>query len=177
MSRSRLQSLISNIDHMTCLLSSKNSPRNTVDFEAACSVYIRFRGVNGYPKSELVVSPRRGQSRGPRQATHSWSTQPAWSRRGRGVWRMITRVPPGTWETLPLPSSKAAGDTAYQLPIDPRLRVRGRGGRTTDATMVSPSEGNEARRNGRQGVAAPHSTVEAGEPTRGTPSREGGAVS
>jgi len=29
-------------------LSSKNSPRNTVDFEAACSVYIRFRGVNGY---------------------------------------------------------------------------------------------------------------------------------
>jgi len=32
-----------------------------------------------------------------------------------------------------------------------------------------PSEGNEAWRNGRQGVAAPHSTVEAGEPTRGTP--------
>jgi hypothetical protein len=27
-----------------------------------------------------------------------------------------------------------------------------------------PSEGNEAWRNGRQGVAAPHSTVEAGEP-------------
>ena len=56
---------------------------------------------------------------------------------------MITRVPPGTWETLPLPSSQAAGDTAYQLQIDPRLRVRGRGGRTTDATMVLPSEGNE----------------------------------
>ena len=80
---------------------------------------------------------------------------------------MITTVPPGTWETLSFPSSTAAGDTAYQLPIDPRLRVRGRGGRTTDATMVSPSEGNEARRNWRQGVAAPHSTVEAGEPTRG----------
>ena len=80
---------------------------------------------------------------------------------------MITRVPPGTWETLPLPSSQAAGDTAYQPQIDPRLRVRGRGGRTTDATMVSPSEGNEARRNGRQGVAAPQSTVEAGEPTEG----------
>ena len=40
---------------------------------------------------------------------------------------MITRVPPGTWETLSFPSSQAAGDTAYQLPIDPRLRVRGRG--------------------------------------------------
>ena len=68
---------------------------------------------------------------------------------------MITRVPPGTWETLSFPSSTAAGDTAYQLQLDPRLCVRGRGGRTTDATMVSPSEGNEARRNGRQGVAAP----------------------
>ena len=37
---------------------------------------------------------------------------------------MIIRVPPGTWETLSFPSSQAAGDTAYQLPIDPRLRVR-----------------------------------------------------
>ena len=51
MSRSRLQSLNSNIDHMKCSLLSKNSPRNTVDFEAACSVYIRFRGVNGYLQS------------------------------------------------------------------------------------------------------------------------------
>ena len=40
---------------------------------------------------------------------------------------MITRIPLGTWETLPFPSSKAAGDTAHQLPVDPRLRVRGRG--------------------------------------------------
>ena len=38
---------------MKCSLSSKNSPRNTVDFEAACSVYIRFRGVNGYRFIEL----------------------------------------------------------------------------------------------------------------------------
>ena len=58
---------------------------------------------------------------------------------------MITRVPPGTWETRSLPLSKAAGDTAYQLPIDPRLRVRGRGDEPPDATMVLPSEGNEAR--------------------------------
>ena len=41
---------------------------------------------------------------------------------------MITRVPPGTWETLSFPSSQAAGDTAHQLQIDPRLRVRGRRG-------------------------------------------------
>ncbi len=90
---------------------------------------------------------------------------------------MIMRVPPGTWETLPFPLSQPAGDTGYQLQVDPRLRDRSRGGRNSVAPVVSPSEGNEARRNGRQGVAAPQSTVEAGEPTRGTPSREGGAVS
>ena len=36
---------------------------------------------------------------------------------------------------------------------------------------------NEARQEKRQGVGAPHSTEEAGEPTRGTPWREGGAGS
>ncbi len=82
---------------------------------------------------------------------------------------MITRVPPGTWETLSFPSSQAAGDTAYQLQVDPRLRVRGRGGRTTDATMVSPSEGNEVRRDGLQGVGASHITDEPGEPSRRDP--------
>jgi len=76
---------------------------------------------------------------------------------------MITRVPPGTWETLSFPSSKAAGDTAYQLQSDPRLRDRGRCGRTAVAPVVLPSEGNEVRRDGWQGVAAPHNSNEAGE--------------
>jgi hypothetical protein len=90
---------------------------------------------------------------------------------------MITRVPPGTWETLPFPSSKAAGDTAYQLQVDPRSRARGRWGQTTDVAMVSPSEGNEVRREGGQGVATSHSTVDPGEPARGTLARDGDAVS
>src|SRR5882724_4475304 len=44
--------------------------------------------------------------------------------------------------------------------------------------MVSPSEGNEVRRNGRQGVGASRSTAEPGEPPegpwggKGTPSYE-----
>ena len=42
--------------------------------------------------------------------------------------------------------------------------------------MVSPSEGNEVRRDGRQGVAAPHSSVEAGERPFRTPWSEGGAA-
>jgi hypothetical protein len=62
---------------------------------------------------------------------------------------MITRVPPGTWETLPSPPSQPAGDTGYQLQVDPRPRDRSRWGRTTVAAVVSPSEGNEARRDGR----------------------------
>ena len=33
--------------------------------------------------------------------------------------------------------------------------------------MVSPSEGNEVRREGRQGVGASHSNAEAGEPPEG----------
>jgi hypothetical protein len=48
---------------------------------------------------------------------------------------------------------------------------------TTTQTVVSPSEGNEARRDGRLGVGASHSTVEAGEPVQGTRRREEGAVS
>ena len=40
-------------------------------------------------------------------------------------------------------------------------------GRTKGETMVSPSEGNEARRNGRQEVGASRSTVEPGEPPEG----------
>jgi len=50
-------------------------------------------------------------------------------------------------------------------------------GRTGDEPMVSPSEGNEVRRDGRRGVGASHSIVEAGEPSRGTPWREGDAMS
>ncbi len=60
-----------------------------------------------------------------------------------------------------------------------QLQARGRGRprpweRNAGATGIPPSEGNEARRDGRRGVGAPHSTDEAGEPTRGTPWREGG---
>src|SRR3954468_9101847 len=47
--------------------------------------------------------------------------------------------------------------------------------RNAGATGVPPSEGNEVRREGRRGVGALHTTVDAGEPTRGTPPREGGA--
>ncbi len=43
-----------------------------------------------------------------------------------------------------------------------------------ERNLVPPNEGNEVRRNGRQGVRVPHSTGECGEPTHGTRWREGG---
>ena len=51
------------------------------------------------------------------------------------------------------------------------------GGSKSGARVVSPSEGNEARRNGRQGVGASHSSEEVGELDRRTPRSQGDAVS
>src|SRR5262245_39232070 len=71
------------------------------------------------------------------------------------------------------------GKSRPEVPGD-QLQARGRRTRrprerNAGAAVVPPREGNEARRDGRRGVGAPHSTADAGEPTRGTPSREGGA--
>jgi hypothetical protein len=59
----------------------------------------------------------------------------------------------------------------------PSIARRDRWEQTTTQPVVSPSEGNQARRDGRSGVGASHSIEEAGEPVRGTPRREGDAVS
>jgi hypothetical protein len=48
------------------------------------------------------------------------------------------------------------------------------GNETQGAAAVPRREGNEVTREGRQEVGVLHSTWEAGEPTRGTPWREGG---
>jgi hypothetical protein len=72
--------------------------------------------------------------------------------------------------------SRLRGKSRPEIPGDQlqarRPRTRGRRERKTGATGIPPSEGDEARRDGRRGVGAPHTTVDAGEPTRGTPPRE-----
>ena len=88
------------------------------------------------PRYTIAVSLRLGQMRGPRQATYSWSTQPAWSRRGRRTGRMITRDPLGTWETLSSPSKMAGGSPVDQLQDDPQLSPE-LWGRTGDETMAA----------------------------------------
>ncbi len=71
------------------------------------------------------------------------------------------------------------GKSRREIPGDqlqaPGWRTRQPGERNAGATEVPPSEGNEVRRDGRRGVGAPRNTWEAGEPTRGTPWRKGGA--
>jgi hypothetical protein len=68
-----------------------------------------------------------------------------------------------------------AGDRVTKGPGPGAGRPAPQGSEAPDVRLVPLSEGNEARREGRQGVGAPRSTAEAGEPTRGTPWREGGA--
>ena len=75
--------------------------------------------------------------------------------------------------------SRPLGKSRPEVPGD-QLQARGRrtrrsGERNTGAAEVPPSEGDEARWDGRRGVGALHITRDAGEPTRGTPLREGGA--
>lgn len=62
----------------------------------------------------------------------------------------------GTWEVLTAPRDQTADEGVADV-MTPGLRpsIGGDEERTTDATVVPPSEGNEARREGRQEVLAP----------------------
>ena len=56
------------------------------------------------PRNVLVVSPRLGRPRGPSQALATPGPTSVPGHTGvEGTWRMITRVPPGTWEVLTVP--------------------------------------------------------------------------
>jgi hypothetical protein len=89
---------------------------------------------------------------------------------------MITRVPQEPGRPNRLHRYFRLGNRNTNSPM-PTIVRRDRREQTTAHTVVSPSEGNEARREGRLGVGAFHSTDEAGEPFRGTRRREGDAVS
>src|SRR5262249_14446681 len=54
------------------------------------------------------------------------------------------------------------GNRLINSPVPPAER-RGRWARRTTRAVVSPSEGHEARREGRSGVGAPHTIDEVGE--------------
>ena len=70
----------------------------------------------------------------------------------------------GTWEILTFPEENRTGATGTaNSGMIRRPASAAERGRNAGRSKVSPSEGNEVRREGRQGVAVPHSSVEAGE--------------
>jgi hypothetical protein len=71
-------------------------------------------------------------------------------------------VVPGNLGDPSFSTDISGSGTGITNPRSPRLRVGGRWEQMTGATVVSPSQGNEARRKGRTGVGASHSIVEAG---------------
>ena len=115
------------------------------------------------PRNFLVVSPRLGQSRGPSQALAAPGPTGVPGHTGvGGTWRMIARV----FRELGRPC-RLHRDCRLGARLTHSRLIHGfrpsQWGRTKDETMVSPSEGNEVRRDGRQGVGVPHSSVEVGE--------------
>ena len=93
----------------------------------------------------------------------TWTHPRAWSRRGRRTWRMIKRVLRELGRPCRLHRGCRLGARLTNSRLIHSSLVPSWWGRTGDKPMVLPSEGNEARRDGRQGVAAPHSRDEAGE--------------
>jgi hypothetical protein len=96
--------------------------------------------------------------------------------RGRRARTMIIRVPQEPERPDRLHRFTRLGNRVINSP-EPTIARRDRWEQTSTQPVVSPSEGNEVRRDGRSGVGASHSIGEAGEPLRGTPPREGDAVS
>ena len=91
------------------------------------------------------------------------------SRRGRRAGHVHTGVPQEPGNPCRLHDHGRKGQPAKKAPgpPTPRGRAAGAAGRPDTkcgfAVVVPPSEGNEARRDGRQGLGASHSTAEAGE--------------
>ena len=86
-----------------------------------------------------------------------------WSYRGRRARTMTTRVLQEPERPRRFHRNTGWGDRYRQLP-GPRWDAPGRGERNTGETMVSAREAFETSRNGRRGVGASRSIVEAGEP-------------
>ena len=107
------------------------------------------------PEITIVVSLRRCQIRGPRQAAHTWSHRGCLVTPGSENMANDHEGPPGTWETLPSPLSKPAGAPAYQLQDDPVTSCPGSRGtklgrkrwyRQAKATKCGEMDGRESER-------------------------------
>src|SRR3954465_8670424 len=125
----------------------------------------RNEETRGSRRCHSNARPRRGAAIGLASAVPPGSENRARSPRGS----------PGTWEAPP--SSRQTPGGRYRV-TNSRPMADASGGHGSETRMrpgYRPREGNEARRDGWRGVGASNSTFEAGEPTLGTPWREGGA--
>jgi len=125
------------------------------------------------PKSSLagaaVVDTSGGRAEAPQWLGASRSY------RGPRTGRRDTRVAREPERPCRLHRHLRLGNRKTNSPC-PRLCVPA-GGSESGARVVSPTEGKEGRRKGRQGVGASHSSDEAGELDRRTPRSQGDAVS
>ena len=130
------------------------------------------------PRNFLVVSLRRGQTRGPSQALAAPGPISVPGHTGvGGTWRMITRVPRELWETLPSPSWLPAGDPAYQLQDDPRPRSAADGDeRGTKRWYRRAKETKRGERDGKESQR-PIVVMKRGNGPSRTPWSEGSAAS
>jgi hypothetical protein len=128
------------------------------------------------------LSPERGMSWKPTLLKKRKAAPARGDGRARGFHRgrragHVREGFPGTWEVPSSPFEKAGRDTGL-----PRSWPAG-GAPLPDGSEQGAHEryrhreGNEVGREGRRDVGVPHSTDEAGEPTEGTPWREGGTGS
>ena len=91
---------------------------------------------------------------------------------------MGTGGSPGTWEALSFPRERPERGDRYTKPQAGGQQARGPTGANRQRALgrYRRVKEDEARREGRQGVGALHSTEEVGEPNpKGTRWREGGA--
>ena len=103
------------------------------------------------------------------EGTTSGSKRPSTrrSRRGRRPRHVHEGFPGNPGGLVVSVESIPVGDRG----TNPQARALRSGGvreRSMRSTTVSPSEGNEVRRDGRQAIGVSHSTDEAGEPPQGT---------
>ena len=104
-----------------------------------------------------------GNTEAPRGVMPSVEVSPGSESRACTLWGSL-----GTWEALPPPSTMSGRGTADQNPGPERCVPRFRE-RIGGAWMVPPSEGNEAKWEGRQGIGVSRTTGEAGEPNAEEP--------
>ena len=142
-------------------------PLRSVDSESQC------RAIE--PRNLLLAGATVVDTSGGRAEAPQWPGVLR-SYRGPRTGRRDTRVAREPERPCRLRRDCRLGVPAYQLQVDPQLCPE-LVGTNRGRTMVSPSEGNEVRRDERQGVGAFHSNVEAGELDRRTPRSEGDAVS